>query len=156
MCVSYFSNTVYLISVCDNSNPLTHEPRKGAKSNTFTCQLCDLFRFVTNALKKALFFQEEIECVYLSANRFSMPWENGIEVPLPFFVSAWHWKTDLNFAFCFSFSPNFEKRIWPLYFVFASLRKTGEGKRKNVFAEWHVAWLAEWHNYAEWIICRMT
>ena len=59
--------------LCDNSNTLTYEPRKGAKSNTFTCQLCDstshadwlftimivtwtyedLFRLVTNALKKA-------------------------------------------------------------------------------------------------------
>ena len=27
--------------------------------------------------------------------------------------------------------------------------KLGEGKRWNEFAEWHVAWLAEWHNYAE-------
>ena len=36
----------------------------------------------------------------------------------PFFVFAWHWKTDLNFAFCFSFSPNFEKRFWTSYFVF--------------------------------------
>ena len=66
--------------LCDNSNSLTYEPRKGAKSNTFTCQLCDctshadwlftiiivtwtyedLFRFVTNALKKALVFWEAI------------------------------------------------------------------------------------------------
>ena len=46
-----------------------------------------------------------LECVYLSANRFSMAWEKGIQVPFPFFVFAWHWKTDLNFAFCFSFSP---------------------------------------------------
>ena len=58
--------------LCDNSNSLTYEPRKGEKSNTFTCQLCDctshadwlftitivtwtyvdLFRLVTNALKK--------------------------------------------------------------------------------------------------------
>ena len=65
---------------CDTSNSLTYEPRKGAKSNTFTCQLCDctshadwlftiiivtwtyedLFRFVTNALKKALVFWEAI------------------------------------------------------------------------------------------------
>ena len=68
----------------DNSNSLTYEQRKAAKSNTFTCQLCDstshadwlafhnkntfktvldlvrvvtwmyedLFRFLTNALKK--------------------------------------------------------------------------------------------------------
>ena len=62
--------------LCDNSNSLTYEPRKGAKSNTFTCHLCDctshadwlftivivtwtykdLFRLVTNALKKALVF----------------------------------------------------------------------------------------------------
>ena len=58
------------------------------------------------------------ECVYLSANRFSMAWEKGIQVPYPFFVFAWHWKTDLNFAVCFSFSPNFEKRFWTSYFVF--------------------------------------
>ena len=32
----------------------------------------------------------------------------------------------------------------------------GEGKRPNEFAEWHVAWLTEWHNYAECKICRMT
>ena len=25
----------------------------------------------------------------------------------------------------------------------------GEGKRRNEFAEWRVAWLTEWHNYAE-------
>ena len=47
-----------------------------------------------------------------------MAWEKGIQVPYPFFVFAWHWKTDLNFAFCFSFSPNFEKRFWTSYFVF--------------------------------------
>ena len=47
-----------------------------------------------------------------------MAWERGIQVPYPFFVFAWHWKTDLNFAFCFSFSPNFEKRFWTSYFVF--------------------------------------
>ena len=29
---------------------------------------------------------------------------------------------------------------------------SGEGKRRNEFAEWHVAWLAEWHNYAEFNI----
>ena len=65
---------------CDNSNSLTYEPRKGAKSNTFTCLLCDctshadwlftiiivtwtyedLFRFVTNALNEALVFWEAI------------------------------------------------------------------------------------------------
>ena len=59
-----------------SSISLTYEPRKGAKSYTFACQLCnctshadwlftviivtwtyeDLFRFVTNALKKALVF----------------------------------------------------------------------------------------------------
>ena len=28
------------------------------------------------------------ECEYLSANRFSMAWEKGIQVPYPFFVFA--------------------------------------------------------------------
>ena len=32
--------------------------------------------------------------------------------------------------------------------------RDGEGKRRNEFAEWHVAWLAEWHNYAEFNIRR--
>ena len=32
----------------------------------------------------------EIQCVYLSANRFSMAWEKRIQVPYPFFVFAWH------------------------------------------------------------------
>ena len=64
------------------------------------------------------------ECVYLSANRFSMAWENGIQIPFQFhfhfsfFAFAWHWKTDLNFAFLFSFLPNFQKRIWTSFFVF--------------------------------------
>ena len=31
----------------------------------------------------------------------------------------------------------------------------GEGKSRNEFAEWHVAWLAEWYNFAECNICRM-
>ena len=70
-----------------------------------------------------------------------MACENGIQVPFLFFVFAWHWKTDLNFAFCFSFSPklwktdlnfvfrfsfsyHFEKRIWISFLVFALLWKT--------------------------------
>ena len=57
-----------------------------------------------------------------------MAWEKGIQVKFPFFVFAWHQKTDLSFAFCFSFSPNFEKRLWISVFVFrlifASLWKT--------------------------------
>ena len=32
----------------------------------------------------------------------------------------------------------------------------GEGKRRKEFAEWHVAWRAEWHNYAKYEICGMT
>ena len=33
---------------------------------------------------------------------------------------------------------------------------SGEGKRGNEFAEWHVAWLAEWHNYAECKIWKLA
>ena len=32
----------------------------------------------------------------------------------------------------------------------------GEGKRRKDFAEWHVAWRAEWHNYAKYEIYGMT
>ena len=30
--------------------------------------------------------------------------------------------------------------------------ETGEGKRRNEFAEWHVTWPAEWHNYAKYYL----
>ena len=33
---------------------------------------------------------------------------------------------------------------------------SGGGKRRNEFTEWHVAWLAEWHNYAECKIWKMA
>ena len=33
---------------------------------------------------------------------------------------------------------------------------SGEGKRRKKFAERHVAWLAEWHYYAECNICRLA
>ena len=33
---------------------------------------------------------------------------------------------------------------------------TGEGKRRNEFAEWHVAWLAVRHNYAEFNLWKMA
>ena len=38
----------------------------------------------------------------------------------------------------------------------ASWEGYGKGKRRNEFVEWHVAWVAEWHNYAECNIRRMT
>ena len=74
LCARVIFIILFTSLLCDNSNSLTYEPRKGTKSNTFTCQLCDctshadwlftiiivtwtyedLFRLVTNALKKAL------------------------------------------------------------------------------------------------------
>ena len=42
-----------------------------------------------------------------------------------------------------------EKQIFTLVF-------DGGGKRWNEFVEWQLAWLVEWHNYAECNICRMT
>ena len=35
----------------------------------------------------------------LETNRFPIAWEIGIQVPSPFFVFAWHLKTDLNRPF---------------------------------------------------------
>ena len=40
--------------------------------------------------------------------------------------------------------------------VSTSTKYVGEGKRRHEFAEWHVAWLAQWYNYAECNILRMT
>ena len=77
LCARVIFIILFTSLLCDNSNSLT---RKGAKSNTFTCPLCDctshadwlftiiivtwtcedLFRLVTNALKKALVFWEAI------------------------------------------------------------------------------------------------
>ena len=31
-----------------------------------------------------------------------------------------------------------------------SIILSGEGKRRNEFAEWYVEWRAEWHNYAKY------
>ena len=76
LCAGVIFRILFTRLLCDNSNSLTYEPRKGAKFNTFTCQFCDctshtdwlftiiivpwtfedLFRFVTNAWKKALVF----------------------------------------------------------------------------------------------------
>ena len=36
------------------------------------------------------------------------------------------------------------------------VKRNGEGKRRYEFAEWHVAWLAEWHNYAEFNLWKMA
>ena len=40
----------------------------------------------------------------------------------------------------------------PLLYSTVYRLRIGEGKRWNEFAEWHVAWLAEWHNHAEFNI----
>ena len=50
--------------------------------------------------------------------RFRMTLKNRFEFCFLFFVFAELWKTDLNFVFLFSFSLNFEKRIWISFFVF--------------------------------------
>ena len=48
-------------------------------------------------------------------------------------------------SFTLSFHENWELNCF-------SVTLYGEGKRTNEFAEWHMAWLAEWHNYVECII----
>ena len=40
------------------------------------------------------------------------------------------------------------RKFIPLPWCWSGGRE-GEGKMPNEFAEWHVAWLAEWHNYAD-------
>ena len=60
---------------------------------------------------------------------------------------------DVFFLRCFRLPP---KGVGYTNEVFRSLFDSrliepmnGEGKRRNEFVEWHVAWLAERHNYAE-------
>ena len=48
------------------------------------------------------------------------------------------------------FTPGSENETKLTRFVTLRTFFSGEGKRRNEFAEWHLAWLAEWHNYAEW------
>ena len=58
------------------------------------------------------------ECVYLSANRFSMAWEKGIKCHIHFSFSHDIEKQIWILLFVFLFSPNFEKWFWTSYFVF--------------------------------------
>ena len=94
------------------------------------------------------------KCVYLSANRFSMAWENGIQnsisifrfsfshdiekqIWISFFVFTSLWKTHLSFVFRFCFRIlDFEKGIWISFFVFTSLWKTD----LNFVFVWLVIW----------------
>ena len=41
-------------------------------------------------------------------------------------------------------------------FLLFSETTAGECKRRNEFVEWHVAWLAESHNYAEFNLWKMA
>ena len=50
------------------------------------------------------------------------------------------------------FSPD----ISPVGSSLSGFKFAGEGKRRKEFAEWHVAWRAEWHNYEKYEICGMT
>ena len=103
-----------------------------------------------------------MECVYLSANRFSMAWENGIQnsisifrfsfshdiekqIWISFFVFTSLWKTHLNFVFRFRIL-DFEKRIWISFFVFTSLWKTdnNNNNNNNVFMKKHPIKLHIW------------
>ena len=43
----------------------------------------------------------------------------------------------------------FRKLIPPFILTGFSGILYGEGKRRNEFVQWHVAWFAEGHNYAE-------
>ena len=104
------------------------------------------------------------KCVYLSANRFSMAWENGIQnsisifrfsfshdiekqIWISFFVFTSLWKTHLNFVFRFCFRIlDFEKGIWISFFVFTSLWKTD----LNFVFVWLVIWKTDLNFVCHW------
>ena len=77
-----------------------------------------------------------IECVYLSANRFSMAWENGIQMPFTFFVFAWHWLKQiwiLLFVFRFRITLKNGHEFHFSLFVYASLWKTDNKVAEHSF-----------------------
>ena len=49
-----------------------------------------------------------------------------------------------------------DKKKWKVSLQQENSPWTGEGKRRNEFAQWHVAWLAKWHYYAECNIWKMA
>ena len=111
--------------------------------------------------RRVLFFRFQVDqlfynlwcskCVYLSANRFSMAWENGIQMPFTFFVFAWHWKTDFVFRFRFTLKNGYEFQF--SFFVFASLWKTDLNFvfRFCITCYWKTDWSFVCHEFEKWI-----
>ena len=63
------------------------------------------------------------------------------------------WVCSLHCTLSLHFTPGLQSAVCSPQSAFYTDRFfLGEGKRRNEFAEWHVAWLAEWHNYAEFNI----
>ena len=56
------------------------------------------------------------------------------------------------------FIPNCTRKIMWLLInnILEKHNYNREGKSKNEFAEWHVAWLGKWHNYAEFNIWKIS
>ena len=86
-------------------------------------------------LRERLSYFRVKQCVYLSANRFSMAWENGIHIPFPFFVFAWHWKTDMNFVFRFHITL---KNAFELRFSFLFSHPWLWKRDMNFFFRFHI------------------
>ena len=97
---------------------------------------------IQNRTKHAWAFSktvQKISKITYTASRFSLLTSAKFSVNIKR-VTLQHHKKFIVFIFLFNgFKTmcNLKKRL---------IR--GEGKRKNEFAEWHVARLAEWHNYA--------
>ena len=76
-------------------------------------------------------------------------------------ASTWIWWALLFISKVkFPYGNQLVGKVWlkiyvQLYFGGMTLR-TGEGKRRNELAECHMAWLAEWHNYAEYNSWKMA
>ena len=94
-----------------------YDRRSGNCNCLLTRKICHKFLLVRDLVSNP----DRTDCAICKAKLSgirTMAWENGIQIPLTFFVFAWHRKTDLNFVF--SFSPNFENRS---FFLFTSLWK---------------------------------
>ena len=87
------------------------------------------------APKKARFFSVMYFCESLYINRIS----HNYVIPQLVFCIIMPFRTSFHIPF---------RRLIPPFALTA--QSVGEGKRRNEFAEWYVAWRAEWHNYAKY------
>ena len=127
----------YLFS--DDTNLLYTDRKLKSLETVVNCKLLSVYlvnckQIIVQHWKMQLYYfpplsKKAQQCVYLSANRFSMAWENAIQMPFTFFVFAWHWKQIWILLSVF----HFRLTLYISFFVFASLWKTDNKVAEHSF-----------------------